>query len=169
MTDWGAHHLDIAQWAINAVPESIDGRATYPSHTDSYNVPIDFQADYRYPGGVIIHELGHATAFHILREKFPNLAAELSAYNIEPPFQWPTLEEELQWGDETWAHVTEAWFGYNTEFWWFWDTRRPGTGRLFDVIEMEDGRSLRSFLSDLYGPPQDTDGNEYPDAAVTPQ
>lgn len=54
MTDWGAHHLDIAQWAINSLPETVEGKATYPAVTDGYNVPIDFHATYRYPGGVIM-------------------------------------------------------------------------------------------------------------------
>lgn len=54
MTDWGAHHLDIAQWAIDSVPEFIDGRAKYPTIVDGYNVPIDFRAEYRYRGGVVM-------------------------------------------------------------------------------------------------------------------
>jgi len=54
MTDWGAHHLDIAQWAIDAVPERIEGRAKYPTVENGYNVPIDFRAEYRYPGGVVM-------------------------------------------------------------------------------------------------------------------
>lgn len=54
MTDWGAHHLDIAQWAINASPEYIDGHAKYPMVRDGYNVPIDFKAEYRYPGGIVM-------------------------------------------------------------------------------------------------------------------
>ena len=54
MTDWGAHHLDIAQWAINAFPEEISGQATYPTEPDSYDVPTDFSVDYRYPGGVVM-------------------------------------------------------------------------------------------------------------------
>ena len=54
MTDWGAHHLDIAQWAIGSSPEYIDGQAKYPSVKDGYNVPIDFKAEYRYPGGVVM-------------------------------------------------------------------------------------------------------------------
>jgi len=54
MTDWGAHHLDIAQWAIDSSPEYIDGKAKYPTVEDGYNVPIDFKAEYRYPGGVVM-------------------------------------------------------------------------------------------------------------------
>ena len=54
MTDWGAHHLDIAQWAIGSAPEYIDGRAKYPTVQDGYNVPIDFSAEYRYPDGVVM-------------------------------------------------------------------------------------------------------------------
>lgn len=54
MTDWGAHHLDIGQWAIGAWPETIQGKAKYPSVVDGYDVPIDFQVDYRYPNGVVM-------------------------------------------------------------------------------------------------------------------
>ncbi|MDG2011956.1 MAG: Gfo/Idh/MocA family oxidoreductase [Pirellulaceae bacterium] len=54
MTDWGAHHLDIAQWAINAWPEEIEGQANYPAEPDGYDVPVDFSVDYRYPNGVLM-------------------------------------------------------------------------------------------------------------------
>ena len=52
MTDWGAHHLDIAQWAINSYPVEIEGSANYPTTNDGFNVARDFQARYRYPSGV---------------------------------------------------------------------------------------------------------------------
>ena len=53
MTDWGAHHLDIAQWAIDSLPVGIDGHAKYPNvGDDSYNVAIDFGVNYRYANGV---------------------------------------------------------------------------------------------------------------------
>ena len=52
MTDWGAHHLDIAQWAIGSLPIEVDGRATFPSTPGGYNVALDFSARYQYPGGV---------------------------------------------------------------------------------------------------------------------
>jgi predicted dehydrogenase len=52
MTDWGAHHLDIAQWAINSLPVEIDGKATYPTVKDGFNVALDFGVTYRYANGV---------------------------------------------------------------------------------------------------------------------
>lgn len=53
MTDWGAHHIDIALWAIGQQPEEVRGVAKYPdTNGASYNVPIDFNAKYRFPSGV---------------------------------------------------------------------------------------------------------------------
>ena len=52
MTDWGAHHLDIAEWAIDSFPIEIDGRAKYPSVKDGFNVALDFHARYQYANGV---------------------------------------------------------------------------------------------------------------------
>ncbi len=54
MTDWGAHHIDIAQWAIDSLPVEIDGRAKYPNVNDGYNVAIDFAVTYRYANGVTL-------------------------------------------------------------------------------------------------------------------
>ncbi len=52
MTDWGAHHLDIAQWAIDSYPVKIDGNAKYPETKNGYNVAIDFGVNYTYANGV---------------------------------------------------------------------------------------------------------------------
>jgi len=54
MTDWGAHHLDIAQWAINSNPVEIKATAKYPTLKDGFNVAIDFHATYRYANGVVM-------------------------------------------------------------------------------------------------------------------
>ena len=57
MTDWGAHHVDIAQWAIGEYPEAIETTSTMPAFTDApgqalgYNVAKRFRATYTYPGG----------------------------------------------------------------------------------------------------------------------
>ncbi len=57
MTDWGAHHLDIAQWAIGENPVYVDGKASFPRIEDGYNVATDFQAKITYPSGIELHVL----------------------------------------------------------------------------------------------------------------
>jgi predicted dehydrogenase len=52
MTDWGAHHLDIAQWGIDSLPVEIESTAKFPTVQDGYNVATDFFAKYRYANGV---------------------------------------------------------------------------------------------------------------------
>lgn len=52
MTDWGAHHLDIAQWAIDSQPVEISSQATMPSVENGYDVAIDYSARYKYANGV---------------------------------------------------------------------------------------------------------------------
>ena len=59
MTDWGAHHLDIAQWAIHEHPLKIHGQAKYPQTPGGYNVAIDFQVKYTYPSGVTMTVADH--------------------------------------------------------------------------------------------------------------
>ncbi|MBI1314907.1 twin-arginine translocation signal domain-containing protein [bacterium] len=54
MTDWGAHHLDIAQWAINSLPIEIEGSATYPTVENGFNVAVDFGVTYHYANGVVL-------------------------------------------------------------------------------------------------------------------
>jgi len=57
MTDWGAHHMDIAQWGAgmqHTGPVEIDGRATFPHVPDGYNVALKFDAQMVYPNGVIL-------------------------------------------------------------------------------------------------------------------
>jgi myo-inositol 2-dehydrogenase/D-chiro-inositol 1-dehydrogenase len=60
MTDWGAHHMDIAQWGMGmelSGPIEIDGKAEYPNTPNGYNVPIDFHATMRYSNGVELEVL----------------------------------------------------------------------------------------------------------------
>ncbi len=53
MTDWGAHHLDIGQWAIDSLPTQISATARYPEpDSNSYNVAIDYSVRYQYANGV---------------------------------------------------------------------------------------------------------------------
>lgn len=59
MTDWGAHHIDIAHWGINSQPVKIEGTASWPGVTDGYNVAKDFSAKYTYANGVELTVLDH--------------------------------------------------------------------------------------------------------------
>ncbi len=52
LTDWGAHHVDIARWAIGAEPVEIEGTATYPTTPDGYDVPLTYSVRYRFANGV---------------------------------------------------------------------------------------------------------------------
>lgn len=52
MTDWGAHHLDIAQWAIDSYPVRIETKAQFPSTPNGFNVAVDYSAKYQFANGV---------------------------------------------------------------------------------------------------------------------
>ena len=62
MTDWGAHHMDIAQWAIgldHSGPVEIDGTATFPKVPNGYNVATSFGAKMLYANGVKLEVADH--------------------------------------------------------------------------------------------------------------
>ena len=57
ITDWGNHHVDIAQWGMNCEqtgPTSIDARGLFPNRPNakSYNTPDRFFSRLVYPTGV---------------------------------------------------------------------------------------------------------------------
>jgi predicted dehydrogenase len=56
LTDFGAHHLDIAQWALDmehSGPEEFyDFKATWPEKGSLYNTPPTFSFECRYANGV---------------------------------------------------------------------------------------------------------------------
>jgi myo-inositol 2-dehydrogenase / D-chiro-inositol 1-dehydrogenase len=55
-TDWGAHHMDVAQWALDVEtsgPKTIDGTKTrLPNIPGGYNTPKLVTVDYMYPGDI---------------------------------------------------------------------------------------------------------------------
>ena len=54
MTDWGAHHNDIAQWGNGTElsgPVEIDGKGEFPQ-SGLYNVATRFRIEYTYANGV---------------------------------------------------------------------------------------------------------------------
>ncbi len=55
MTDWGAHHIDIAQWAMgleHGGPTQIEAQAELPNIPNGYNTPQDLQVRLSYENGV---------------------------------------------------------------------------------------------------------------------
>jgi myo-inositol 2-dehydrogenase / D-chiro-inositol 1-dehydrogenase len=58
MTDWGAHHIDIGQWALNrdfSGPISVEGKGTPPNPAPrSYTVHKDFDVTYTYGDGAVM-------------------------------------------------------------------------------------------------------------------
>ena len=55
LTDWGAHHLDIIQWALgeqNSGPVGVEGKGTFPKAKGGYEVPTKFAATFTYASGV---------------------------------------------------------------------------------------------------------------------
>jgi predicted dehydrogenase len=69
MTDWGAHHVDIATWAIgmeNSGPTSVEGISVthpvefkdgWPTVSNKYNAATNFDVKCLYPNGVELHIL----------------------------------------------------------------------------------------------------------------
>ena len=58
ITDWGAHHMDIAQWALGAGksgPLTVDGSQTVlPKIENGYNTPKEPKIHYTYPDDVAL-------------------------------------------------------------------------------------------------------------------
>jgi predicted dehydrogenase len=57
MTDWGAHHLDIGQWALNrdgSGPISVEGKGTSNPAPRSYTCHKSFDVTYTYDDGAVM-------------------------------------------------------------------------------------------------------------------
>lgn len=59
ITDWGAHHFDIVQWALDmdaSGPVAVENiKVTLPDPKDLYNTATDFDFDYVYASGVRVN------------------------------------------------------------------------------------------------------------------
>jgi predicted dehydrogenase len=55
LTDWGAHHNDIALWALGldrSGPVEVAGRATVTPVAGGFTAPAEYEVEYAYAGGV---------------------------------------------------------------------------------------------------------------------
>jgi predicted dehydrogenase len=72
MTDWGAHHNDIAQWALgmdDSGPSAVAGSGTEPSgFPNSFNCHPDFHVTYTYPDGIELHCTSESNGVRFLGE-----------------------------------------------------------------------------------------------------
>jgi predicted dehydrogenase len=56
MTDWGAHHIDIAFWAIGLrAPTMIESKILSPLIPGGYTTPAEYEVKFTYPSGVILN------------------------------------------------------------------------------------------------------------------
>lgn len=111
MTDWGAHHVDIASWAIGmdeSGPLSVEGVAKHPcefkhgmpTRDDCYNAAVSFDVTVMCPGGIEMHIVSNSPdgngilfegtegRFHVSRGSMKGKPAEDLATN-------PITEERL--------------------------------------------------------------------------
>ena len=57
MSDWGAHHVDIAQWALgheHTGPVAVSGRGEFPRGRNCYNTAVAFDVDLTFADGAEI-------------------------------------------------------------------------------------------------------------------
>lgn len=57
MTDWGAHHHDIVQWALGTElsgPIAVDARGLWPAD-NFFETAVDFDVTYTYESGITLH------------------------------------------------------------------------------------------------------------------
>jgi predicted dehydrogenase len=137
MTDWGAHHLDIAHWAMGVEqsgPLSVEGHAELPRIPNGYNTPSQFTVDLRYPHDVrvlintsktengILFE-GNAGRIFVNRGKLTGKPVEELASQPLPPDAIRLRNSIPFWGHYSSVHVRD-----------FFDCVRTGKPPISDVV-----------------------------------
>lgn len=56
MTDWGAHHIDIAFWAIGLnAPTKVESRVLSPLIPGGYTTPAEYEVKFTYSTGIVLN------------------------------------------------------------------------------------------------------------------
>lgn len=134
MTDWGAHHIDIAQWALgneNTGPVSIEGTGTFPP-----TVPDNFDFS-RWMAGETVLPNGFNTAmnFHI-NLKFAN-GAEMTVND-----NYKSDDGRTEFGNGILFEGSEGRFFVN---------RGKLTGKPVEELTESDKQKINDVVADLYG------------------
>ncbi|MAT16083.1 MAG: oxidoreductase [Planctomyces sp.] len=108
LTDWGAHHVDIAQWAIGMQetgPLSVNGTATFPqelhrgfaTRPDMYNMPIKFELTCQFPNDIsmVIHSRDNGILFEGTEGRIFVNRAKLTGTPVEELKVNPLPEETI--------------------------------------------------------------------------
>jgi predicted dehydrogenase len=111
MTDWGAHHVDIASWALGideTGPTTIEGEAEHPcefkdgwpTRDDCYNAATKFDVTVMCPGGVEMHIVnsskdGNGILFEGTEGRFHVSRGNMKGKPVEDLKENPITEEQL--------------------------------------------------------------------------
>ncbi len=99
LTDWGAHHNDIAQWGLGmdeSGPVEIDGRGEFPD-SGLMNTPIEYFVNYKYANGVTLecNSEGNNCTFYGTEGEISVNRGRLSS-KPDDIIREPTREDEIQ-------------------------------------------------------------------------
>ena len=113
MTDWGAHHVDIATWAIGADhsgPISVAGTATHPDIPNGYNTATKFHVTCKYADGVeviIRHDTANGITFEGDAGTFFVSRGDMKGKPVDELEQNPLPEDAIQklYGGQPTSHM----------------------------------------------------------------
>jgi predicted dehydrogenase len=111
MTDWGAHHVDIASWALGideTGPLTLEGTAKHPCEMkdgvpqcdDRYNAAVEFDVTVMCPGGVEMHIVsnspdGNGILFEGTEGRFHVSRGRMKGGAVDALADKPITEEDL--------------------------------------------------------------------------
>lgn len=84
LTDWGAHHNDIALWALGmdrSGPVSVEGKVLRPPVPGGYDAPGEYRIEYSYANGVK-HLCESVTANKIDGSRNPEASANAQSHGV---------------------------------------------------------------------------------------
>lgn len=134
LTDWGAHHVDIAQWAIgmdNSGPLTVEPVSFklnsllvkgYPKVDDCFNVPTEFLVKCQFPNGVemvIRHDTDNGILFEGEKGRFFVSRGRLAGKPVEAMADKPIGEDvltKLRKGKPGFAEAGHPWGRHMANF-----------------------------------------------------